>query len=313
MWGLCKGLCGIVLSAFRGLKGGGGARKSSTHGRVGEAGEAVPVPAPAPAPTDAIDALVEAYVKNRLIDLPLIPNFIERRIYRGVLKMGLDALLGGGGDGPEGCIGSAVVMGHMVRAHLSPSLAADAVRKRRAEKTAEELATQRGVIDRMIARFARRRILDVRFVPDFVQETMYANVIEIVVGLLQDTLECARATVLGHELSFRFVPIAAHVEEGSGGSPAAPAASPPESREVIELRGRLVERKVEAYMEENNRFFIPDGIERALYSAGLNVFLCVMDDLLRESRLRLLDHCVTLTVTPLAPPGASDLPPAAPA
>lgn len=291
----CKGLRGFVASAFRRLQG----RDARGRGAPPDPRNA-DASAPRPSTDAAIDALVEAYVENHLVDLPLVPNFIERRIYRGVLKMGLDALTGGeeGGEGGEGggCVGSCVVMGHRIRAHLDPSAVVDAVREHRTQKTAEEVAAQRRLIDLMIARFSRHRVLDVRFVPDAVQETMYANVIEMVVGLLQDTLECARAVILGHELSFQFVP--------TGGGGADPPVAP-ESREVTEAREGVVCRMVQAYMEENNRFFIPDGIERALYKAGLNVFLCVVSDLLRGSHLRLMNHRVTLTITPLPPPAAA--------
>ena len=54
------------------------------------------------------------------------------------------------------------------------------------------------------------------FIPDFLERRIYANVLKLVIGVVEETIHSTHLDLLGHKLSFKFEPIV-------------PSAPPPEA------------------------------------------------------------------------------------
>lgn len=75
------------------------------------------------------------------------------------------------------------------------------------ETRARSLQTQ--AIDRMVDKYLQNDMINSVFVPDFLERRIYANVVKLLMGVVNDTVETTSLEFMGHRLSFKIEPMPA--------------------------------------------------------------------------------------------------------
>lgn len=296
-------------------------------------------------PPSPLDALVDEYLKNDMIDIPLVPDFVERRVYKTVLATVLD-------EGKEALRTTSLfsLLNHDITCDVYPSrgelggagdrdddeeearhhratAAAVAARKR---KTKEDRQAQRILIDHYVQKFVNEIGLHSSFfVPEHLEKKLYANIISLVVAVVDDTLQHAFISVLGHRVTFHLaaLPLAAVAasqqqkqrqrqdqqkqESAAGDNDEAPKkAEEPQKKDVTSCPSRrrhlntileehgaeddAIGRLVDAKLERHGISFVPDVFERHVYRTAFKILVGILRETVNSAEIGILHHRVRL-------------------
>lgn len=279
---------------------------------------------------EALDRIVEIYVTNNMIDIPLIPTFMERRIYKIALKMCVDILhsklLPRGRDKRDG---SSPILGHDLSFTISPQTIYDSVKNTRATLMMDEDEERHNYcmswINAFVESFIRNEKIQIFGIPDFLERTLYTNILKIVFGVVHDTLHTSKVRFMGHEISFRLLSLPPpQTLESSKSSKTGKNDDYDEHEEKRRLEKRkkeknvlkvfrgknakdmnetddtekIIEELVEEVLRTDNMLLVPDSIERRIYSKAFKMMLAVMTEILQSCEISVLNHSITCDLTP---------------
>lgn len=232
---------------------------------------------------NAIDELIDSYLRNRLVNAHLVPDFVERRVYATVLRMALKAL--------SLTLSSSRVMGYSLDLRVSPRAVADACRngakRTKHDKSAARAREARSerMIGELVDRFVDNKHIDMFMMPDWLERKLYANVLRMAVGVASDTLRASSVDILGHRLSLNCTALDA-------------LARPESTPELSDAEEAELTRLVDEQMKEHNVFLLPNGVERHLYLTSLRTLLLIFKECLATSRLHVMNTTLAVTLVP---------------
>ena len=70
-------------------------------------------------------------------------------------------------------------------------------------------------INAIVDKFLQNKLINNRYIPDFIEHRIYTNVIKLIIGLLKETAETSSLNVLGHTVSFKIEPMSASSSSSS--------------------------------------------------------------------------------------------------
>lgn len=254
---------------------------------------------------DPLDNVVRAYLDDKLINIPLVPNFIEKQIYRSLLEMMLAEVRNAANgntinDDKTDMTRPPVifpVLGHGISFSVSPSVADSmcGIRRRNLSKrTAKELQEQRTIVQSYANKFIKNEDVDIPWMPEFAQRKIYANVLELVLGILQDTLHTSAIDLMGHRLTFSLS------AAKSRSKPQAPQLSDTPCEDCDHATTAAIDNLVEEHMKKSNIALLPDFVERTIYKRAFRIVVGVLREVVCSCRIYVLDHTVTLGIDPRA-------------
>jgi len=62
-------------------------------------------------------------------------------------------------------------------------------------------------INRLVNKYLKDALLDIPFIPKCIEKHLYTSVIDILIGVIKETLENAEIIVLEHKIKFQVTPI----------------------------------------------------------------------------------------------------------
>ena len=71
----------------------------------------------------------------------------------------------------------------------------------------EHLTDEEKAINEIVERYLNNHLVNCKFIPDFIERKMYRNVLKMIMGILEDTIEKTEIHVLGHKINFTITPI----------------------------------------------------------------------------------------------------------
>lgn len=192
----------------------------------------------------ALDNLVELYLGNSMINMTLIPDFIERHFYRTILRMVLRKFEQSTEDVEIALLGHTLQI-HTERGRLARGLfercrrqneerkkeeekekekgekgereGIEPLRSRddlsRLKKSPEQAALQVRVIEHLVQKFVDANVTSddapplFGFITGYFERALYTNALHLVLGIVQDTLHTSSVDFLGHRLMFRFAAV----------------------------------------------------------------------------------------------------------
>jgi len=237
----------------------------------------------------ALSSMIDVYLGNRLIDIPLVPASVERHIYAGVLRIVFDGIASTG-RGVQ-------VLGHRLDIRITPMLTDSACRMARLAAGPEAQQRSALVVDQMVERLIENQAVDIFMLPDWVERRLYANILRLVLGVVQDTLLSTSLDVMGHRMSIAFGAL--------DGLPPVPAVATPAPAVDDKDATDPVVQAVNTYMQAHNVFLLPDFIERHLYVTSMRLLLAIAKECVSTARLRVLDHVVNFDIQEAVPPPSS--------
>ena len=246
---------------------------------------------------DALDNLVEVYLADDMIDIPLVPEFVERRVYKTILKTSLETLREKLKSSEETC--APRIFGHTVRFEMSPAVDQMVGSVKEAHtlvnRDEKQRAEHKRVTDEFVQRFLDNEDIGIFVIPDAVERRVYANVIKMAVGITQDMLHTSKVGFLGHELHFRLVPRPDSISPGSKTAEKTENTRRPDSTANQEQeQERVIADFVDEKLRHSNIWLLPDAIERRIYIKAFRLLLAVLEEVLRTCEISVLNHSIRL-------------------
>lgn len=231
----------------------------------------------------ALDGIVKAYIANKMIDVPFVPDCLESHLYRGILEMLLECA--------RDSLAQIDILGQKFKIEVAP-LNADEIERIHAEITgmmrkkgyAKSVKDRKHIVEKLSERFVDNENIDIPFVPDFVEKCIYSNILSLVLGITLDTLNRSCVNFLGHRMSF----IVATLPECLRHSL---------NSQQHDGTTKNVSALVDKYMEKHNVWILPDRMERHIYVRALLLLRAVLCEFLSSSSLTCFDHKISLKTT----------------
>lgn len=260
----------------------------------------------------AVEQVVAMYVRNDMIDIPFIPDFLERRIYRSLLSSVLNRMEKAL-EGTEVRLGAlnhalrfdvGIRPGPLIRERLS----ALAAREKDTQATGESLERER-IVARLGKRLARHYHAgeDDESSATFLgrlERSVCTNALRIVVGVLRDTLHTTSVEVLGHRIDFRVSSSLSHeqdVRDADDEEDIGRRHGHGHDHERRQARRTAVEELVEEYMTDHAMFLVPDSIERRLYTSAADALIGALEESVGTLRVSALNSCIGARLVPIKP------------
>lgn len=244
------------------------------------------------------------YVRNDMIDIPFVPDFLERRIYRSLLRSVLSRTEGAleGAEVRLGALNHALrfdvgvrpgglLLGERLRALLA-----------RGSQAAEDAERER-IVARLGKRLARHYNDEGETLLGRLEQSVCTNALRIVVGVLRDTLHTARIEFLGHRLDFHVSSssLPHYDDDDDGDNDGGDDGDTEEEKKGSsrrEHRQRAVRELVDEYMAEHALFLVPDSIERRLYTSAADALIGAMEESIRTLRVSALNSSIGARLVP---------------
>ena len=235
---------------------------------------------------EALDKLVDMYLSNDMVNIALLPDFIERHFYKSILrslfkKVELKVVEFQGR-----------VWGRDLRLDVTactlPQAVCQACETVPNDKRTDEHHERN--INRLVERFIKTNTTTPSGIPligyftDQFERILYTNVLKMTIGILEDTLKTASIDVLGHRIGFSM--------EAFEMTPR----SEDYSLEEDEHFCKSVDEQVDYIMATCNITGLPDFIERYLYTRAMGMVMATLTETLRTIRFRFMHQCITIEV-----------------
>lgn len=269
----------------------------------------------------AIDAIVDTFIADRLVNIPLIPDFVERNIYAVLLRVVLrktEALL----VDPDTDVR---FMGMRLHVHLDPVSGLEGAlsdsctntvyddgcddddededtRRIREEDRRFNDATIHGLTQRFADVTQSDDTLSCFFGSNVIEQNIYKNTISMCMGVLRVVLKRCSVEILGQRVTFavRAVPYLPYCVSGSESASAESTCDDADDDEDDPMWVIVSDIVEEMMHESEHRFFIPDFIERYLYGRAVRILIAVIQEGLASTNVTVLGHRSTFDLHPSA-------------
>lgn len=217
---------------------------------------------------DDLDVIIDQYMKNKFINVAIVPDFIERNIYRSVIQelfKNIDKMS---------------VHFSIFTLRTKTNLRKGTANWRKNRKCKVDYTYVKG----LAKSFVNREKLDLFAIPKHVELKLYTNILILISSLVFDTIQCTTLDILGHKVEFKINPIKDKEWEYS-------------FKNIPKKQETDIELIVDNLLEKNNILIIPDILERHLYTNALKITYYFMSNILSELRLCFKNQQVGLNIT----------------
>jgi hypothetical protein len=260
---------------------------------------------------DDVEHLVEQVMLDSSIAIPLLPDAIERQIYRSTIKLCWNAVYHFLGD-----IQGKQLFGHEFR--LTRWKARDSMTTQTGIAQQYQAYRNSDTLDEIVLEMVARRLLDnkainQRFLPDVLERKLYVNCLKLVFRLLGMMAESVRIVLCGHEIRL-------HLSKVTASAILTPAVQRVASSMTHIDKFRLHEFALQVGIHDHelvggtdSNTTLPqqrhswmermvDRRRRALlthvHAALFGLILGILDDLLANTSIDLLSDRITLDIVP---------------
>jgi len=278
----------------------------------------------------ALARIVDAYIKNDLVNIPLVPDFVEKRIYSSILNAILDRIERLANDS------NISFLGHLLKIDVDPvcGLAGGIYQSKEDEGHAEGgLTTEQlrereqeenerdALIDHLTQAFFDANVTDKNDIPfggivtDFLEKRFYRNVLRMCIGILFDTLRKSSIDFLGYRItpsvkSMGTLLSSSSCSESSSKKGGEQRTDDDRKRTERTERTRcVIDNLVEDIMRKNENkrgpldamSLVPAFIERYLYTRAFGVIITMLDECTDTLRISILHHRLSFDFVPPTP------------
>ena len=259
---------------------------------------------------DPLDIIVERYLQNNYINIPMIPQRLERHIYRMILSSILDIFKKEEESLHLNVLGYRI--GYNLSTMIIPSLCKQSLKEKPKEKQNKDKNKDKdkdkdekfSYIEKIVDRFIDSQHVNIRLVPTWVERNLYTNILILLYGILEDTLKHMCVHLLGHDIRFSL-----HKSINNENKSKNDNNDDKNNKNVVDLdrHEKIIEEIVDMIMEQHNIFLIPDFIERGFYKMSLKISLFFLCTLINDARLNIFGQNMDFWVSPATHrPNSSD-------
>jgi len=156
---------------------------------------------------DPVDALVEIYVRKEAINVPLLPDFVERHIYGTVLRLVIYQLQSKAGEVEVDFFGRRLGLDFAPLSAREIKRTCEAANRR---MTSDRKRAHHSAVESCTSRLLESGRIDIGMLPEGIERVLYSNVVGLVLGILHDTFASTTVSFLAHDLDFNFRPTKRH-------------------------------------------------------------------------------------------------------
>jgi hypothetical protein len=242
-----------------------------------------------------IEELVQEIVNDPNINISVIPDALERRIYKSTIQLTVNAFYC-----TLASIDGLPFLSHQIK--LTRVSKGEAHKKRTTVFLAEQAKSVNvEVLEEIADRLLSNPVINVRVLPDAMERQLYINCMVVIFRVLAVIMNSFRLTICGHDLGLKMEP---HIFEDAAKS--AVTRSSLSRIDIEEVRKFAVSCGIPQEDSEsmtegfslfdriaNRRGFIVN-MHTCLYSLVLGI----LDDILANSKIRILNDDISLDVVP---------------
>ncbi len=254
---------------------------------------------------DPLDIIVDRYLRNNYINIPMIPQRLERHIYRMILSSIFDIFKKEEESLHINVLGYRI--GYNLSTMIIPSLCKQCVKVKPSPKEKQDKNEKFIYIEKIVDRFIDSQQVNIRLVPTWVEKNLYMNILILLYGILEDTLKHMCVHLLGHDIRFSM-----HKSKNSENKPENESQNDNQNVVDLDKHEKIIEEIVDMIMEKHNIFLIPDFIERGFYKMSLKISLFFLCTLINDAHLNIFGQNMDFWVSPVKDPNFSDENPRSP-
>ena len=243
-----------------------------------------------------IDLLVQDCLNDPTINIPTIPDYLERQIYRSTIKLTLNAMYQtlGSAHGME-------MLGHELRVerlHDKEAGVHEKQREFRLEQMRGSVADD--VLDRVVDGLLENKAVNQPLIPDVVERQLYKNCLVIMFRVLDMMAATFSITCCGHDLRFTLEP-----SQNAVFTDAAVQQATKIDPEIMLSYARRMGVQPEKEVNESrswwDRFFRPtqEEVLAQLHATLYSLVLGILDDVLAHTNIRLLSDSLQFDLVPI--------------
>jgi hypothetical protein len=231
---------------------------------------------------DQIEAYVDAILRDPSMNLPGLPDKIEKKIYTIGISLALTACLKVifSANGKN-------VLGH----HIELEVLKGPVPAPPSRCKGGELAK----IEKLVDELLKEEMINISWLPDKYEKPLYVNVIVAILTVMESFFAAARMDFLGQVLTVNLSPADDSLQQLA--------------EKIIMVR-RVSEEVLEAQLDLHFATappnWIPDSFERPMYKTMYALVLCVIDEVFKDMKINFLGDQVLFHLVPGPMPHQED-------
>lgn len=248
---------------------------------------------------DDVDTLVEQILKDPSINISVIPDSVERLIYKSTIQLTVNAFYSilSGLEGTK-------FMAHQI--HLRISRASDDNDNDNPERNRSCLLMEPSptsdiddlVLEEVATRLLSNKAINQRFLPDRIEHMLYTNCLKVVFRMLDILTGSLHITLCGHDIGLFLEPAAwQEIARNTAATTSSALLSDIDQEKLHEFA------RLEAGIEEELGFwdslFVPKHFVAQLHASLYGLVLAIADDMLANTKLEILSDTITFDIVPV--------------
>lgn len=227
--------------------------------------------------SDPIDIIVKDYLSNKFIDIPLVPQYLEKEIYKSILHSVFDMF--------EDNIRKfeVNVFNQKIVADLKLCII-DSLLKNKNKSTIDCVKYEDNVyITNLVKSFMKTDQVKISVISKKVQFNFYKNLLLMVFAIIMDTLKCMSMEIMGQKFTLVSIPLEtkdnSHIKNNTP---------------ISFKDDPAIDQLVDEIMAKHNVFLIPDFIERHLYKCSFTIVFYFFANIVNDTKISVLHHIIDL-------------------
>lgn len=240
-----------------------------------------------------INFIVEKYLNNSYIDIPLIPNFVEKHIYRAIFK--------GVFDFAKNDLNALefTAWNHVISFDITPQVIKSLIETKNVGITTKEKVEERerdfSYIHLLVEQFLNTEQIDIPGIPRFVEMAIYKNILILIFNVFEDVITSTSIEFMGHSFQVSSKVINNDDEIDQKGDMKRDQKQIDELIEAMKSREPIIDGMVEKIME-NDIFLLPDFVERRIYKTGLSILFFFLCKVVNDMKLKVFMQTVDIRI-----------------
>lgn len=245
-----------------------------------------------------VEALVKDFLKDPSINIPTIPDSVERLIYKSTTQLTLNAFYNIFSN-----LEGIHFMAHQIHLRITRGLdqesqSCSSVLMEPRANTVDDV-----VLQEMAAHLLDNKTCSQKFLPDRVEHALYSNCLKVVFRVLDVLTSSLHLTICGHEIGLFLEPAAwQDLLENSTTSSSLYEIDHEKLREFARVQAGVTE-ELGSYWES---IFVPQEFVTRTHASLYGLILGIVDDMLANTKIEILSDYITLDLSPLRVSGGGN-------
>lgn len=241
-----------------------------------------------------LDLIVDKYLRNEYINIPLLPNAIEKYIYRAILRMVINFMKN------DLNIMEFTAWNHVISFDVSEQVLHSLTDKNNEGKKDGKTSCKKrkfDYINLLVSQFLESDQVDIPGIPKFLEMALYKNIIVLIFSLVEDVITSTSFEFMGHTFEIHSKPTKACTSLSDNILSPESNSEKEKSNTIMKEKEPIIDDMVEKMMK-NDVFLIPDFIERRIYKTSLSIIFYFIYRIINDFSMQTFMHKIDVRIHP---------------